>query len=337
MNAAKYTDGPAGGGGNRPATLKRRRRWVALARRVVHLARRQARPTADLVTQSYNRIAAGYDEAWTQHMRDLSQAMLDRLLGEKGDGHLRGERRVAECAGRRASEPVPFFPDARCIDLACGTGFVTSRLAELTSLPVTGVDASEGMLAQAKAHHGRRCDFVRADVLEFLRRQETASADIITCAWALGYGRPLATVRQAARVLRPGGRLGIIDNTLFSLAGVLRAAIATFAEYPDALDHVMRVRFLPHSAALAAMMRWAGLGVHHCVNGARRYLCPDGASAIARLRATGAAAGFEFAANPAREQAVFARFAEVIEDLYATDRGVTITHRCLVCIGSKPE
>ncbi len=375
MNAAKCTEGPAPPDTDSPRTPKRRRRWGALALRVAHLARRQVRDTADLVTQSYNRIATGYDTAWTKHMRDLSQAMLERLfqekggwrkwglaperlvrrsLGEggsggacthfragydrkKGDRHLRGGRKDLSRTGRHAPEPVPLFPDAHCIDLACGTGFVTSRLAEIVGGRPTGVDASDGMLAQARANHGDRCDFVCADALEFLRNQESASADVITCAWALGYGRPLAVVRQAARVLRPGGRLGIIDNTLLSLAGVLRAAVATFAEYPEALDHVMRVRFLPHSAALATMMRWAGLAVQHCADGSRTYLCPDGAAAIARLRATGAAAGFEFAAAPAAEQAVFARFAEIIEDLYATDRGVPITHRYLVCIGSTPQ
>jgi len=332
MNAAKCTDPPAAPGADRPSWPKRRRRWVALALRAARLALAQRHRTADLVTQSYNRIADGYDAAWTEHMRDLSAAMLHRLVREKGHWLRSTPARAPDDLIPAAQVAVPFF---RCIDLACGTGFVTSKLAEITGGQVVGVDASAGMLAEARANHGEQCEFVHADALEFLRTRPAGSADVITCAWALGYGRPLATVRQAARVLRPGGRLGIIDNTLFSLAGVLRAALATFAECPEALVHAMRARFLPHSAVLAAMMRAAGLGVRHCADGSRTTFCPNGAGAVARLRATGAAAGFEFAASPECEQAVFARFAEIIEDLYATDRGVPITHRYLVCIGSK--
>lgn len=280
-----------------------------LALRVARLARARREKTGDLVTRSYDRIAPGYDAAWTEHMRDLSLAMLDRLGPPTG---------------------------GRCVDLACGTGFVTARLAELTSRPPVGVDASACMLAEARVNYGRQCEFIQADALDFLRRQPDDSADAITCAWALGYTRPLAVIRQAARVLRPGGRLGIIDNTLFSLAGVLRAAMATFAERPEALVHLVRFRFLPHSSAAAALMRLAGLRVRHCTGGARSYVCPDGAAAVARLRATGAAAGFEFAAAPDCEAEIFARFAEVIEGLYGTADGVGITHRYLVCIGEKP-
>lgn len=383
MNAAKCTEPPAAPGADIPPLSKRRRRWGALVIRAARLALAQRQRTADLVTQSYNRIADGYDSAWTEHMRDLSLAMLRRLVREegdwlrsasssvpderaaaaqvpvpffpdsspdrhcadaasatteKGDWHLRAVENSIDQAGGSAPEPVPFLlPGARCIDLACGTGFVTSRLAGITGSRAIGVDASAGMLAAARANYGEQCEFVQADALEFLQSRAAGSADVITCAWALGYGRPLATVRQAARVLRPGGRLGIIDNTLFSLAGVLRAALATFAESPEALVHAMRARFLPHSAVLAAMMRSAGLGTRYCADGSRTYFCPDGAAAVARLRATGAAAGFEFAAAPECEQAVFARFAEIIEDLYATDQGVPITHRYLVCIGGKPS
>jgi ubiquinone/menaquinone biosynthesis C-methylase UbiE len=286
-----------------------RRRWLALAARVGRLALSQVEQTADLVTQSYDRVARTYDEAWTAGMRHLTVAMLDRLDPPRG---------------------------AACLDLGCGTGFVTSQLALRTGREAFGVDASLGMLEVARKLHGRCCRFVWSDAVGCLRALPRGSFDVVTCAWALGYTRPLAVLRQVARVLRRGGRVGIVDNTLRSLGGVLWAACRTFAERPEALRHVMKVRFLPRASVLAAMVRALGLRVRWTADGAETYYCPTGEAVIDRLRATGAAAGFEFAANDGDRDAIFARFAEVMEDLYACSEGVPVTHRWLACIGERP-
>ena len=285
-----------------------RRHWLRLAGRIVRLLLHQPQRTGDLIRRSYDGAASGYDAAWTEHMRDLSRTMLDRLGARRGD---------------------------ECIDLTCGTGFVAAELAARTGGRVVGVDASEGMLVVARSERGNRCEFVHADALAYLRRRESRSADVVTCAWGLGYTRPLAVIRETARVLRPGGRIGIIDNTLTSLAGVLRAAILTFAERPEALTHVMKVRFLPHRSVLEAILRLSFIGVVDAWDGERMYYARDGADAVARLTVTGAAAGFEFAVGEADREAVFARFAEVIEEWCGDIRGVSITHRYLAAIGEK--
>jgi hypothetical protein len=129
--------------------------------------------------------------------------------------------------------------------------------------------------------------------------------------------------------------VGIIDNTLFSLAGVVWCSCLAFAERPEALANLMRVRFLPGPRTLAAMMRLAGLRVAAKWGGAKTYHVPTGEAAVARLMATGAAAGFEFAADPAARDGVFARFAQLVE-ARRTDAGIPITHRYLAAIGVKP-
>jgi ubiquinone/menaquinone biosynthesis C-methylase UbiE len=223
---------------------------------------------------------------------------------------------------------------ARCIDLTCGTGFVTAQLACASGTRATGVDASEGMLAEARHRHAE-CDFVQSDALAFLRRCESSSADVITCAWGLGYTRPLSVIRQAAKVLRPGGCLAIIDNSLFSLAEVLWASTLAFAENPRALRHVMKVRFLPSKTVLAGMMRLSGLRVAWQNAGKRTYHAASGQDAIARLQSTGAAAGFEFATDESTHDELFGRFAQIMERKYGTPLGVPITHRYLAAIGYK--
>ena len=285
-----------------------RRRWLALGVRVARLAvEAPPRATGDLVTASYDRVAPGYDAAWTDHMRGLTLKMLDRLS-------------------------VP--PGAACVDLACGTGFLAEQLARRTGRRAVGVDASAGMLEVARRERGRAADFIQADAPAYLAVRQAESADVVTCGWGLGYTRPWRVIRHAARVLRPGGRIGIIDNSLFSLAGVLGCSLLAFAERPEALAHVMKVRFLPAAWVLAAMMRAAGLRIRAAWSGSKTYWVPTGRAAIERLTATGAAAGFEFAADPALRDEVFARFAEIIE-ARRTERGIPITHRYLAAVGVK--
>jgi len=276
-----------------------------MVRAAALMARPRAR-TGELVTASYDRVAAGYDDAWTHHMRDLSAAMLDKLAPPRG---------------------------ATCIDLTCGTGSVAAELARRTGGRVVGVDASAGMIDVARCNAG--CDFVVADAADFLRRQPADSVDVITCGWGLGYTRPATVVRHIARVLKPGGRVGIIDNSLLSLAGVLWASMKTFAERPEALTHVMNVRFLPGSWALTALYRASGLGVRWWADGSRTYYVANGEAAIKRLTATGAAAGFEFACDAGDHDTIFGRFAQVIDE--QCDGGhVGITHRWLAATGAKP-
>jgi ubiquinone/menaquinone biosynthesis C-methylase UbiE len=285
-----------------------RRKWFALAARMARLAMRPAAETSGLVVASYDAIASGYDAAWTDHMRHLSLDLLDRL-----------------------SPP----PGAECLDLACGTGFLAEELARRTGRRAVGVDASEGMLAAARRQRGEWADFVRADIVEYLAGRPPQSADVVTCGWALGYTRPWRVVREIARVLRPGGRVGVIDNSLFSLAGVIGCSVLAFAERPEALVHVMKVRFLPGRRALAVMMRLAGLRVAAAYGGSKTYDAATGKAAIDRLTATGAAAGFEFAVDPRQREAVFARFAEIVERRRG-EHGIPITHRYLAAIGEKP-
>lgn len=89
-----------------------RRCWGRLLLRWARLWPGQPARTGDLVRRSYDRIAPGWDRAWTRHMRDRSLEMLDKL--------------ESECNAFRdkalSSRPV-------AVDLACGTGFMTGELA----------------------------------------------------------------------------------------------------------------------------------------------------------------------------------------------------------------
>jgi demethylmenaquinone methyltransferase/2-methoxy-6-polyprenyl-1,4-benzoquinol methylase len=100
-------------------------------------------------------------------------------------------------------------PGDRVLDVACGTGLVTRALAQ-RGATVVGLDQSEDMLSRARARAAPRVTFVRgeAERLPF----EAGSFDALTFTYLLRYvDDPAATMRELARVVRPGGRIGMVE------------------------------------------------------------------------------------------------------------------------------
>lgn len=261
-----------------------------------------------LVKKSYDRISNTYDETWTGHMRNLTESLIDKLNPAK---------------------------NSLSIDLTCGTGFATHLIAEKTKNTVIGVDNSEGMLTQARKNYSHHCDFIQVDILEYLKKQDSCSLDIITCCWGLGYSKPFAVLRQIKRILKPKGKVAIIDNSLFSLKEIMYCSFLTFAEQPEKLHNLMRFKFLPNSWMLRVMFRLLNLKVLCFDDGSKSYTVDSGQAAINRLRSTGAAAGFEYASDEESQEQIFKRFAEIIEERHMTQDGITVTHRYLAGIAQK--
>ena len=258
--------------------------------------------------KSYDRISTGYDQSWTNHMRDLTSKLIDHLDPKEGD---------------------------KAIDLSCGSGFATNLVAMKTGCPVTGIDSSEGMLTQARNNYSNSCDFINSDILAYLRLLPRNSLDLVTCCWALGYSKPLPVLREIKRVLKPGGKVAIIDNSLFSISEILYCSFLTFLEQPGKLAHLMRFRFLTGKRHLGLLFGILNMKPVYYDSGAKSYQVDSGLAAIGRLRATGAAAGFEYAAAGADEESIFQRFAEIIEQKYMHDGQIDITHRYLAGIARK--
>jgi malonyl-CoA O-methyltransferase len=92
----------------------------------------------------------------------------------------------------------------RAIDVGCGTGRWTARIAAI------GVDASGPMLAVAAGKPGLRGRLAVSDAsaLPFTN----ASADLVLCALTLGHmSDPTVAMREFERVLMPGGTLLLTD------------------------------------------------------------------------------------------------------------------------------
>ena len=170
------------------------------ARRLWHLVKEQTEGWAT-ARQDGLRLEARLRE------RSASQAFFARSA-ERWD-HLRqelygsafGDTALLALLGR----------DLVVADLACGTGVMVERLAPFAGR-VLGIDNSAAMLKAARRRLGETPNVeLRQGDLEQLPLDD-AGCDAALLVLALTYvAEPGLALREAARVLRPGGRLVVVD------------------------------------------------------------------------------------------------------------------------------
>jgi demethylmenaquinone methyltransferase/2-methoxy-6-polyprenyl-1,4-benzoquinol methylase len=97
------------------------------------------------------------------------------------------------------------------LDLACGTGDITSALRDAyPQAGVTGVDLCPDMLEIARERYPDGLHFLEADMSDL--PMEDGTLDLVTGGYALRNAPDLQqTLAEIHRVLRPGGRLAVLD------------------------------------------------------------------------------------------------------------------------------
>jgi len=176
-------------------------------------------------------------------------------------------------------------PGERVLDVACGTGVVTRQAAQAvgTTGQVMGLDINDGMLQVARTVAppvGAPMTWRHGSVMALPFPE--ASFDVVLCQWGLEFFPDRAQgLREMARVLAPGGRVGLrvwralarqpfqtavlaaLDRHLFGgQHGPSRAAMVqpfSFADaetvrtlLADAGFHAMRVRIGIHPLRFAS-------------------------------------------------------------------------------------
>jgi ArsR family transcriptional regulator len=139
--------------------------------------------------------------------RTTSQAFFSSRAGQ-------WDKVRAELYGARAdlaSLTALLDPSWTVADLGCGTGQTAGALAPFVER-VIAVDESSAMLAAARKRLGSHDNVeLRSGRLEDLPIDD-ASADVAILSLVLHFVvDPAAVVAEAARVLRPGGRLLVVD------------------------------------------------------------------------------------------------------------------------------
>src|ERR671935_3071341 len=188
----------------------------------------------------FDRIAPVYDA-----MNRLMTAGLDR----------RWRRRTAEATVR---------PGDRVLDACCGTGDLAVACARIGGR-VTGLDFSERMLERAR-RKAPAIEWVRGDLLSL--PFDDAAFDAATIGFGIRNVEDVErALRELRRVLRPGGRLGVLEitrplgllapfyrvwfDTIVPLAGKLLPGGSAYTYLPAS------VRRFPEPEDLAALIRGA--------------------------------------------------------------------------------
>ena len=103
----------------------------------------------------------------------------------------------------------------RVVELGCGTGYVSAWLARRGARPI-GLDLTENQLAAARGFQreiGPAYPLVQADAERLPLRDESfdvAISEYGACLWC----DPYRWIPEAARVLRPGGELVFLTNSV---------------------------------------------------------------------------------------------------------------------------
>ena len=143
---------------------------------------------------------------------------------------------------------LPEKSGLKIIDLACGTGHITTRLLSNlirkghTDFSVTGIDMAEELISHCrKVHTDSRLTFIREEGTAFLRSLPSASIDALYCGWAIPYFDRKTLLPLFRRVVRPGGLIGLISNARGTLRHVERAFVEVMLENPDSFHKVMDI------------------------------------------------------------------------------------------------
>ena len=148
-------------------------------------------PRADL-TKDPTEVASMFDSVATRY------DMMDTLMTG-------GFNHVWMTALRKAVAP---HPGERILDLAAGTGASSVALAK-GGAEVVACDLSEGMIEVGRERHPE-IEFVHGNAMDL--DFEDGSFDAVTISWGLrNIPDPALALREMARVVRPRGRLVILE------------------------------------------------------------------------------------------------------------------------------
>ncbi len=182
----------------------------------------------DKVREQYDQVAGTYDVRWRAYV-DATLYALKHYLALDG------------------TEAV--------LDVGCGTGtFMKMLVTDHPLLRVEGVDLSENMLAVAGRKLAMHPNATLVQGLAHALPQEHGAFDVVVSSSAFHYfEKPVAALQEARRVLKPGGKLVIMDwRRDFWIWQVCHPFLRAF-------DPAYKGCYTP--AEFSAMMRQAGFRV----------------------------------------------------------------------------
>ena len=212
-------------------------------------------------------------------------------------------------ATARALTAASLRPGMTCLDLGCGTGQSTMAILDLIRPGgrVTGCDFSPGMLAVARDRLSGTPEaaFAESDVFDFLAARSGESVDFIGSFWSMEYFDHARLLREARRVLRPGGTVCVLVNLRHSLGELQDLVAPIILRHPLSLRRVPPLNFLGSAEEFGRVARAAGLETLHLAEETVACTFPTGAGLVTWIRTGGPAAGFRGSLRDGSRERIF--------------------------------
>lgn len=189
---------------------------------------------------SYDKISSSYDVSWQRHLRVVTDELIETLPSNISKGNI--------------------------LDLGCGMGHASGVLADkYPGSKISAVDISLGMLLHARksCYRKKNVFFIKSDMLDYMRHEETQSASLIFSAWSAGYSKPGRLIKEARRILRKGGNLAVVTSLSDSFQSLFEAYKNCMAKYPEKVNMALWRDFPQHPDELKDTLEKCGFRIEN--------------------------------------------------------------------------
>ena len=175
------------------------------------------------IGSSYDKISSSYDVPWQRQLRLVTDELIETLPQDICKGNI--------------------------LDLGCGLGHASGVLADkYPGMKISAIDISLGMLLHARksCYRKKNVFFIKSDMLDYMRHEETQSASLVFSAWSAGYSKPARLIKEARRILRKGGNLAVVTSLSDSFTPLFEAYKNCMSKYPGKVNLALWRDFPEH-------------------------------------------------------------------------------------------
>ncbi|KAL8687149.1 MAG: hypothetical protein Q9218_006596 [Villophora microphyllina] len=176
-------------------------------------------------------------------------------------GH--SEEVIASHSARTVSNSAAFLlphllPHFSLLDIGCGPGTITSGFCQyLHQGHITGIDPGESVIAHAISSHPSdkfsNLTFETGDVLEGLKHEDETFDVVFFHQTILHLPDPVKAMREAKRVLKPGGLLAMRETDTLNWY----PDFPGLSKYNECLDKMLRSAGAPGLFSARGLHAWA--------------------------------------------------------------------------------